>query len=847
MSTSSSILLKTSSTTMSIDDKNKLNAVQSNDPIITPLIPFKFNHSFDVNHKNNLLNIIPSTHVDSTITPPLTPPNTAMNTPAKSPKNNYFEDFNYISSSSDNFSPSSLNVSDPMNSNLTTPITDSLPNDDTKSDNKGEICIFTQVSTTIATVQQPPTSLLKATKKYPIRFRSSPNFKITKSSDQSNSDSTMLSNLDIDHYPDSSISTTTSDFEKDSSQEINSDSMMFDGTMLNDYAIENPKRNKEYHSFFKSIPCNEYLLNDFGCALQKEILLQGRIYVSLNHICFHANILGWVTDVVIPFSDIKCIEKKMTALVIPNAIQITTVKSKYLFASFIFRDGAYDLFVKLWRRVNPTYGHRSSLSDGSSDSTQTSPSRATNDISCNNSGSSTESEQAKDSDNEKCINEKLKPRNGKFSLPRIPLISKQSSRTFEKFTINKNNSSPNLSLRNDLSGNDLSNISDHGNISESNSKKKKLLTPLKISIPKMSNKQQTLPSIEISQPKESKCKCLLQDEHSKFVILDTKYTGSIESIYAILFDSNFVLDFVRKLENNNDIDFGNWSTDENSCMTRNISYIKKLSNPLGPKSTKCYLTDEVFYVTIMTTTKTPDVPAGTSFCVKTRTCLMWAGANKTRVIVTGNVEFSKRTILKVPIEKGCMDGQMSYYKLLDKALRKHIFPKHTDFKESSISKDDDSKSKQSRSHSIRSNRSKRSIHSSRSISRRSSPLQNDDEDTMSLSQFILSTLITILSQIIEMILFVIQKLKVPNLETLMIWALLLSLGVNIWIWISMRDINYKIEHIVQKKKLDLEFYKRIELNENDNDLVIRNYLSNVDFGDYEFNVDDFDKIFNYKK
>ncbi|CAG8728493.1 996_t:CDS:2 [Gigaspora margarita] len=692
MSASSSILLTSSSTTMSIDDKNKLNAVQSNDPLITPLIPFKFNHSFDVNHKNNLLNVIPSAHVDSTITPPLTPPNTAMNTPAKSPKNYYFEDFNYVSTSSDNFSPSSSNissVSDPMNSNLNTPITDSssLPNDDTKSDNKGEICIFTQVSTTIATVQQPPTSLLKSTKKpSPIRFRSSP--KITKSSDYSNSDSTIVSNLDIDHYPDSSISTTTSDFEKDNSQEIklnHSDSMMFDGTMLNDYAIENPKRNREYHSFFKSIPCNEYLLN---------------------------------------------------ALVIPNAIQITTVKSKYLFASFIFRDGAYDLFVKLRQRVNPTYGHRSSLSDCSSDSTQTSPSRATNYISCNNSGSGTESEQAKDSDNEKFINEKLKPsqpRNGKFSLPRIPLISKQSSRTFEKLTINKNNSSPNLSLGNDLSGNDLSNISDHGNISESSSKKKRLLTPLKISVPKMTSKQQTLPSIEIIQPKESKCKCLLQDEHSKFVILDTKYNGSIESIYAILFDSNFVLEFVRKLENNNDIEFGNWSTDENSCMTRNISYIKKLSNPLGPKSTKCYLTDEILYKNF-----------------------------------------------------------------------------------------DD-------------------------ISRRSFPLQNEDEDTMSLSQFILSTLITILSQIIEMIVFVIQKLKVPSLETMMIWALLLSLGVNIWIWISMRDINYKIENIVLKKKLDFEFYKRIELNENDNDLIIRRYLFNDEIGDNEFNVDDFDKFFNYKK
>lgn len=36
---------------------------------------------------------------------------------------------------------------------------------------------------------------------------------------------------------------------------------------------------------------------DFGCALQKEILLQGRIYISENHICFNANIFGWVTNV----------------------------------------------------------------------------------------------------------------------------------------------------------------------------------------------------------------------------------------------------------------------------------------------------------------------------------------------------------------------------------------------------------------------------------------------------------------------------------------------------------------------------------------------------------------------
>jgi len=40
-----------------------------------------------------------------------------------------------------------------------------------------------------------------------------------------------------------------------------------------------------------------YDLPDYGCALQREILVQGRIYISENHICFHANIFGWVTDV----------------------------------------------------------------------------------------------------------------------------------------------------------------------------------------------------------------------------------------------------------------------------------------------------------------------------------------------------------------------------------------------------------------------------------------------------------------------------------------------------------------------------------------------------------------------
>lgn len=70
-----------------------------------------------------------------------------------------------------------------------------------------------------------------------------------------------------------------------------------DGTIITGYAIAHPKRNKDFHSYFKEIPKNEHLVNNFSCALQKEILSQGMMFISLYHVCFHSNILGWVTNV----------------------------------------------------------------------------------------------------------------------------------------------------------------------------------------------------------------------------------------------------------------------------------------------------------------------------------------------------------------------------------------------------------------------------------------------------------------------------------------------------------------------------------------------------------------------
>lgn len=42
------------------------------------------------------------------------------------------------------------------------------------------------------------------------------------------------------------------------------------------------------------------LVDDFMCALQKRVLLQGRMYVFDHHVCFYSNLFGYVKAKIIP-------------------------------------------------------------------------------------------------------------------------------------------------------------------------------------------------------------------------------------------------------------------------------------------------------------------------------------------------------------------------------------------------------------------------------------------------------------------------------------------------------------------------------------------------------------------
>ncbi|KAK1801231.1 hypothetical protein P4O66_022929 [Electrophorus voltai] len=88
------------------------------------------------------------------------------------------------------------------------------------------------------------------------------------------------------------------------------------------------RTNNQYHKVFKDINENEQLKQSYTCALQKDILYQGRLFVSDNWICFHSKVFGKDTKIVIPVTSVKVIQKTKTAILVPNALVITTAQEK---------------------------------------------------------------------------------------------------------------------------------------------------------------------------------------------------------------------------------------------------------------------------------------------------------------------------------------------------------------------------------------------------------------------------------------------------------------------------------------------------------------------------------------
>ncbi|KAI0789456.1 hypothetical protein C8Q75DRAFT_718443 [Abortiporus biennis] len=377
----------------------------------------------------------------------------------------------------------------------------------------------------------------------------------------------------------------SSDDDIDDDMDLDADDIPVTG-----FAVASARRNLEFHEMFPSIPEGDYLIEDYGCALQREILIQGRLYISENHVCFHANIFGWITDLCIPMYEVTNIDKRMTAFVIPNAIQLTTRNAKYTFTSFLSRDTTYDVMYNVWKLARPEDSSIGSAFSG----------RGSLDTATENGDAVGVGADGKPVPNG-IVNGKPKP----------------------KVKVNK----------------------------------------------------------------VTQCACGKSGQHYSEVAMEVILPGTPEKIYNLMFTSGFIKDFMREDQKLLDIQISDWLplSDNPALLARNMSYIKPLQGSIGPKQTKCELRDELVhcdfenYVVMMTTTRTPDVPSGGVFAVKTRTCITWASNVSTKVLVTTQVEWSGRSFIKGIIEKSCIDGQKTYHNDLERAMRDYIHKHQSEF------------------------------------------------------------------------------------------------------------------------------------------------------------------------
>ncbi|KAI1807591.1 hypothetical protein F4811DRAFT_505201 [Daldinia bambusicola] len=410
---------------------------------------------------------------------------------------------------------------------------------------------------------------------------------------------------------------------------------------LTGFAVASKKRNRDFHALFKSVPDDDYLIEDYSCALQREILAHGRLYVSEGHLCFSSNIFGWVTTLVISFDEIVSVEKRSTALVFRNGLMISTLHAKHVFASFTSRDSTYDLIVNIWKLGHPSL--QSSLNGVSLEGTGGDKTEKVEDADAvvgSRSGTGSDEDESEDGE--------------------------------DVYDEDQDDDAPEIAKTTDASPADTDGEKSgarkvSGAVAGNGTVEKTDFAPAP-------SGAADFPGPATHAPTD----CGEADTHYDIVVGDDIIPAPLGKVYNLVFGPA------------SPVWMGKWLTADQKCTdlqmedkkgltldnkSRSFTYIKPLYASIGPKQTKCLVTETVEHldleksVHILVAVQNPDVPSGNIFSVKTKYCLSWAENNSTHVNVNCAIEWTGKSWLKGPIEKGAKEGQTQYCKDIFAALK----------------------------------------------------------------------------------------------------------------------------------------------------------------------------------
>ncbi|XP_058267671.1 protein Aster-B isoform X7 [Hemibagrus wyckioides] len=449
------------------------------------------------------------------------------------------------------------------------------------------------------------------------------------------------------------------------------------------------QRNEDFRKLFKQLPDTERLIVDYSCALQRDILLQGRLYLSENWICFYSNIFRWETLLMVRLKDICSMTKEKTARLIPNAIQLCTDNEKHFFTSFGARDRTYMMMFRLWQNalldkplcpkelwhfVHQCYGNELGLT--SDDEDYVPPDDDFNTMGC-------------------C------PPPWCRYCEEIPPEENEAQDTCTKSPEVKMDTSPQLPKKSFTSNNlpSTGSAETHGHYDVPPEEEFSGCLPDELlSLPLPDNKlskptgpapspsldfndNEDLPT-ELSDSSEThddgEVQAFHEDLNGKQYI-NKVYKFSVDKLYDLLFtESQFMRDFLE-LRRFSGVVYHPWKKEELGDQSREIMYTITITNPLAPKTatvtetqtlykasqeSECYIIDaEVI---------THDVPYHDYFYTLNRYMLTRVAKNKCRLRVSTELRYRKQPwgLVKGFIERNFWSGLDEYFRHLELELSK---------------------------------------------------------------------------------------------------------------------------------------------------------------------------------
>ncbi|XP_068685405.1 protein Aster-B-like [Montipora foliosa] len=486
----------------------------------------------------------------------------------------------------------------------------------------------------------------------------------------------------------------------------------------------------DFRRLFKDLPDSEQLIVDYSCALQRDILVHGRLYVSQNWLCFYANIFGWETFVTIPCAEISSITKEKTALVIPNAILVCTESEKYFFASFISRDTTYTVLFRIWQNalldqpLNPSeliqlVGKYSESCNGSSENYD-SDEDDDDDDNDGNDPDQVSAETGSEGDNERELVEDV---HSQSSLDQSQSsLATESVAPDDQSRLNRNGDlgpkvsvtppSPGVTASTDHPNHALSppegehvangvNAADAQSHSRSTSPNLQLKNLLKSP---MNKRNAALLDASVAQDrKESSdleeegtasehegegltdvpinCAC---DSHLSKECINEEFPVSVDTLYEYLFTESDFYRRIQKTRKTKDLVFNPWETTEDG-QRRTLTYTIALNHPIGPKHSPTTekqhcLQNSVpgkVYV-VQAEVNNEGIPYGDSFYIINRYCITRTSKMTSRLRITSDVFYQKSVwgFVKNMIEKNALEGLRDYFQFLVESLRRETTEGH---------------------------------------------------------------------------------------------------------------------------------------------------------------------------